>query len=199
MLPSPLVLVLATSLLTPPTPGSGGEAGAGTRPPPAAMRSPAGTAQHPSRAPRRPASAADTAGVWRWPLRPAPRVVHAFAAPAHPWAPGHRGVDLLGAPAQPVRAVAAGRVTHAGTVAGRGTVTVLHDDGVRSTIEPVAPRVRDGDRVSAGAVLGTLAPAPGHCAPATCLHLGALSGATYLDPLRLLSPPPVVLLPLGGR
>ena len=91
-------------------------------------------------------------------------------------------------------AAAAGRVTHAGVVAGRGTVTVLHAGGVRTTYEPVEAGVRTGDAVSSGQVIGVLQPGGSHCRG--CLHLGAVRGGLYLDPLRLLRPSRVVLLPL---
>lgn len=97
-----------------------------------------------------------------------------------------------------VLAVEAGTVTHAGQVAGRGTVTVEHHDGLRSTYEPVQAAVATGDRVEVGTVLGTLAPGTtGHCGAAPCLHLGARRADTYLDPVPLLMGGRVRLLPLG--
>jgi murein DD-endopeptidase MepM/ murein hydrolase activator NlpD len=95
-----------------------------------------------------------------------------------------------------VLAAASGVVTHVGVVAGRGTVTVLHANGVRTTYEPVLARVLRGEAVDAGQVLGVV-DGDSHCG--TCLHLGALRGRVYLDPMTLLSPRRVVLLPLGGR
>ncbi len=153
----------------------------------------------PDALPTRPSPAAPRAR-WRWPV-PDRLVVHPFDPPAQRWGRGHRGVDLAAATGARVRAVAGGVVVHAGRVAGRGTVTVAHPDGLRSTYEPVAPAVAAGDRVAAGAVVGLLeGPAgAGHCRPASCLHLGARGPAGYLDPLALLRTGPVVLLPLGHR
>lgn len=94
-----------------------------------------------------------------------------------------------------MRAVEAGVVSHVGVVAGRGTVTVLHRSGLRSTYEPVDAVVEVGQVVAQGQRLGTLAQG-GHCAPTACLHLGALRGATYLDPLTLLGSVRVRLLPM---
>jgi murein DD-endopeptidase MepM/ murein hydrolase activator NlpD len=123
-------------------------------------------------------------------------VARPFDAPAQPWAPGHRGVDLLAAPLRTVRAPAAGRVTFSGTVVDRGVLTITHDDGLRSSLEPVVPSVVVGQRVLAGQVVATVASTPGHCAPSTCLHWGLRRGETYLDPMRwLLDRGPVVLLP----
>jgi murein DD-endopeptidase MepM/ murein hydrolase activator NlpD len=141
-----------------------------------------------SRAPR---------GAWRWPLAPATEVVGPFRAPASAYGPGHRGVDLAAAPGQPVVAVAPGRVAHAGVVAGRGTVTVLHRSGIASTYEPVVVEVRAGQDVAAGERIGSVDRRLRHCTRGPCLHLGARRGRAYLDPLALLHAGPVVLLPLG--
>ncbi|QIM20449.1 peptidoglycan DD-metalloendopeptidase family protein [Phycicoccus sp. HDW14] len=137
---------------------------------------------------------------WRWPLAPRPVVVRPFDASASPWGPGHRGLDLAAAPGDVVRAVEAGTVTHAGVVAGRGTVTVTHADGLSSTYEPVAVSVTVGSWVAVGDALGTLeAVALPHCGAGRCLHLGARRPPVYLDPLPLLTGGGRVrLLPLGG-
>ena len=133
---------------------------------------------------------------WSWPLSPVPRVVRGFVRPASDWGPGHRGVDLAATAGQQVLAAGPGQVSHVGVVAGRGTVTVRHSGSLRTTYEPVTATVRRGDRVGAGSSLGVLSPSGGHCGGA-CLHLGALRGRVYLDPLVLLLGRRVVLLPLG--
>lgn len=132
---------------------------------------------------------------WEWPLAPLPRVVRPFDAPETRYAAGHRGIDLAGARGAAVLAVAAGTVTHSGTVAGRGTVTVRHRGGLASTYEPVEERVATGTTVAAGETLGTLG-SSAHCPADTCLHLGARLGEEYLDPLLLLTRARIVLLPL---
>ena len=134
--------------------------------------------------------------AWAWPLSPQPSVVRRFIAPESRWGAGHRGVDLAGQAGQPVHAVAAGSVSHVGVVAGRGTVSVLHPSGIRSTYEPVDPSVRVGQLVAQGTTLGVLAAAGSHCAPSACLHLGALRDQSYLDPLLLLVGGRVRLLPM---
>ncbi len=126
-------------------------------------------------------------GQWAWPLRPQPRVVRPFLRPPTRYGAGHRGVDLAGAAGQDVLAVEAGTVTHVGRIAGRSTVTVLHASGVRSTYEPVAAVVATGAAVRRGTVLGRLEQNGSHCDSATCLHLGALRGGDYLDPLVFLT------------
>ena len=96
---------------------------------------------------------ADPVGVW--PLRPRPEVVAGFDPPLDPWGSGHRGVDLLGAVRQPVRAALPGRVTFAGVLAGRGVVVVSHGD-TRTTYEPVTADASVGETVAAGGRLGRL-------------------------------------------
>lgn len=132
-----------------------------------------------------------------WPLAPRPRVVSGFAPPDSAYGAGHRGVDLAGRAGQTVRTAAAGRVSFAGTLAGRGVVVVRH--GVtRSTYEPVTASVQVGETVAAGQPIGTLQLASSHCSPAACLHWGLLEGEVYLDPLSLVGAGPVRLLPLLG-
>ncbi len=123
------------------------------------------------------------------------RVLRGFDLVLSPYAPGHRGVDLA-APGGRVMAAAAGTVTFAGPVAGRGVVVVEHRDGIRTEYEPVRPSVTVGAVVGRGTPLGQVAGRHPGCAPADCLHWGARRGATYLDPLLLLRPlGPVRLLP----
>lgn len=134
---------------------------------------------------------------YTWPLGPpAPVVVRPFVAPTHRFGPGHRGVDLAAVPGAPALAAAAGVVVFAGLLAGRGVVSVQHPDGLRTTYEPVRPAVRAGAMVARRDVLGAVAPGHGGC-PAACLHWGVRRDrTTYVDPLRLLAPPHVRLLPL---
>lgn len=129
-----------------------------------------------------------------WPLAPEPTVVRPFDPPAQTWGRGHRGVDLLGRPGQDVLAPGAGTVTHSGVIAGRGTVSVTHANGWRTTYEPVSDRLPRGTRVAAGQRLGSLD--AGHCAPRTCLHWGLVIGdRVYRDPLTLVERRRVILLP----
>ncbi|HET7476415.1 MAG TPA: M23 family metallopeptidase [Dermatophilaceae bacterium] len=135
-------------------------------------------------------------GGFDWPFQPRPALVRAFDLPAQPWLPGHRGVDLAAREGQPVLAAGTGRVSFSGVVAGRGVVTVTHSPTLRTTYEPVEGRVPVGVPVARGDPLGTVSSAAGHCAPATCLHWGAVSNGGYIDPLGLLRLLHPVLLPL---
>jgi hypothetical protein len=122
----------------------------------------------------------------RW-LPPVPgEVSRAFAySRADPFAPGaHRGIDLGARPGTVVRAACAGRVLHAGRVAGADAVVSLHCGGRRVSHLPLARvSVRTDSTVRAGAPLGTLA--PGHDG----LHLGVRRDGDpfgYEDPAGLL-------------
>lgn len=140
-------------------------------------------------------SASGTDG-WLWPLVPEPSVQRHFAPPDRQWLPGHRGVDLAAVVGQVVRAPAAGEVTFAGPLAGRGVVVVTHRGGLRSTLEPVAAAPPVGTTVGSGAPVGVVTDEVGHCTPETCLHWGVLRGRTYLDPLSFIGRRPIILLPL---
>jgi murein DD-endopeptidase MepM/ murein hydrolase activator NlpD len=135
------------------------------------------------------------AGVW--PLQPQPAVVADFDPPLSAYGPGHRGVDLAGTPGQQVRAAAPGRVTFAGSLAGRGVVVVDHGT-TRTTYQPVRAGVEVGALVAVGDAIGRLQRFGSHCAPKACLHWGLIEGENYLDPLTLVGSGPVRLLPFLG-
>ena len=119
-----------------------------------------------------------------WPLRPRPDVVRLFDAPSPDWNRGHRGVDLAGAPGQPVYAAAPGTVVFAGELAGRPLVSIAHPGGLRTSYEPVRPSVRVGQRVAAGEVLGELAAGHPGCAAAGLSALGSDVGTGVARRLR---------------
>lgn len=127
---------------------------------------------------------------------PAPLdLLRGFDPPAHTWLAGHRGVDLRSEIGAPIRAAGAGVVAFAGIVVDRPTVSIDHPIGIRTTYEPVTSALSRGDPVTAGTVIGYLAPGNGHCA-LDCLHWGARIGSReYLDPLRLLAPLRIRLYP----
>lgn len=138
---------------------------------------------------------------WTWPIGSAadpPPVVARFDPPAQPWLAGHRGVDLSAPGGTPVRAAGDGLVVFAGPLAGRGVVSIAHPGGIRTSYEPVLAAVTTGTVVGRGAVIGTVATwssAHRACTGASCLHWGARVGGRYVDPLGLLAPAPVRLLP----
>lgn len=125
--------------------------------------------------------------VYDWPTGAPADVERGFDRPAMRWSTGHRGVDLGVAPGAPVLAAADGVVAFAGSVAGRGVISIDHADGIRTTYEPVVPALPRSAVVRMGEVIGHLDDSAGHCAPASCLHWGARRGGDdYLDPLSLL-------------
>ncbi|MGW1912593.1 murein hydrolase activator EnvC family protein [Streptomyces sp. NPDC002076] len=154
-------------------------------------------------APAPPPQAPVPAIARTWPVGVRPLVLRGWEPPATVYGPGHRGVDLAAPAGSPVRAVAPGRVSFAGRVAGKGVVSVeLTGTDLRTTYEPVSALVRQGDEVTAGQTVGTVEATASHCA-ASCVHWGLRRGTTYLDPLSLLPPwllhrgPPRLLPVLG--
>jgi murein DD-endopeptidase MepM/ murein hydrolase activator NlpD len=152
--------------------------------------------------PRVPAPAGADAGAavptgsrWSWPVVAPHPIVRPYAAPANPYAAGHRGVDIGAAVGTRVMAPADGIVHFAGFVVDRPLLSIAHAGGVLSSFEPVQPLVETGDRVVRGQVIGVLL--AGHCAT-SCLHLGARVGGEYVNPLLFLGEVPrAVLLPMG--
>src|SRR4051795_4895717 len=130
-------------------------------------------------------------GAGRWRARGDP-AVRPTGQPICGRAPG---VDLAGPPGSPVLAAGDGVVAFAGMVAGRPLVSIDHADGLRTTYEPVHPSVGAGQAVARGSPVGTLAAGHAGCPSPACLHWGLRRGETYLDPLTLLRPPEVRLLP----
>jgi murein DD-endopeptidase MepM/ murein hydrolase activator NlpD len=142
-----------------------------------------------------PAGAAPPSAPWAWPLAGDPAVTRPFHPPPHPYAAGHRGADLAGVAGAPVLAAGAGVVAFAGMVAGRPVISVQHAAGLRTTYEPVQPTVAAGQVVARGSPLGVLVAGHPGCPVEACLHWGLRRGEVYLDPLALLRPPRVRLLP----
>lgn len=133
-------------------------------------------------------------GAWSWPVSPPFGIVRPYAAPAHAYGPGHRGIDIAVRGATSVRAPDDGVVAFAGRVVDRGVVTIDHGDGVVSTLEPVEASVAAGARVARGEIVGELG-VGGHT-ESGALHLGARLNGEYLNPLVLLGAMPrAVLLP----
>lgn len=139
---------------------------------------------------------------WIWPF-PAARITRAYLAPAHEYAPGHRGIDLEALVtdsidgADAVLAPASGVVAFAGEVAGRPLITVDHRGGLVTTLEPVQTSLLPGSTVEQGTPVGVLA-SGGHAMAGT-LHFGVRLDGEYINPLLLLDGVPrAVLLPCCG-
>ena len=139
-----------------------------------------------------PAASGAAAG-WSWPVDG--EVITPYRNGADPYAGGqHRGIDIAAAVGTGVRAAAAGTVTFSGTAGSSGlTVAVRTADGRFDTsyLHLAALSVAKGDRVAAGARLGTVGTSGKRSAAAPHLHFGvreAGSRHAYRDPLSLLPP-----------
>ena len=200
----PAVAGPAVTARTVPGPGREPPPGAdGVPPPPGGGPAPEGRPDGagPAPAPPRPSGAGIPApgADYAWPLLPPPAVTAVFRKPAFRYGRGHRGADLAGAPGQAVLVAREGVVVFAGRIAGRGVVSVDHPDGLRSTYEPVTAAVVAGARLAGGDPVGTLEPGHTGCPVAACLHWGVRrERLDHLDPLVLLRPPRVRLLPWEG-
>jgi murein DD-endopeptidase MepM/ murein hydrolase activator NlpD len=132
-------------------------------------------------------------GSWAWPVASPHPIVRPFIAPATPYGPGHRGIDIESTGAE-VFAPSSGVVSFAGDVAGRPVLAIRHPGGLVSSLEPVSSTVAAGAAVSRGELVGTLL--PGHCARAPCVHFGVRLDGEYVSPLNYLGGVPrAVLLP----
>jgi murein DD-endopeptidase MepM/ murein hydrolase activator NlpD len=137
-----------------------------------------------------PPAAGPAYGTYDWPVHGP--VIRPFEAPAGPFGPGHRGIDISAPVGTTVRAAADGVVAFAGPVAGGRYVSIDHPDGVRTTYSWLTDiAVRAGDPVRRGEPVGASGLGhPGVGPPH--LHFGARYGGTYLDPLLLLGSGSVV-------
>jgi len=145
----------------------------------------------------RPAAEARTLGPavpWSWPVAGPHPVLRPFQAPEHRWSPGHRGIDVAAPVGGAVTAPDDGVVHFAGTVVDRPVLSLRHDGGVLSSLEPVVSELSAGDAVTRGQVVGILV--AGHGCVAECVHLGARIDGEYVSPLMMLGEGrPSVLLP----
>lgn len=122
-----------------------------------------------------PTGAQDDEAVHRPPVE-AP-VVDPFRAPAGPYGAGNRGLTYDLAPDTAVRASGRGTVVFAGQVGGTLHVTVLHEDGIRTSYSFLASiAVARGQAVTAGARVGTAGAG---------FHFGARTPDAYIDPALL--------------
>ena len=118
-------------------------------------------------------------GCWTMPVDGV--VVDVFRPPACRWCAGNRGLEFSTPLGSPVRAVADGRVTYVGSVAGRDHVVIALDGAPglwRVTFAGTRGEgLSRGDRVSAGDRLGVTT---------GVFHLGWRVGSLYVDPTRML-------------
>jgi murein DD-endopeptidase MepM/ murein hydrolase activator NlpD len=123
-----------------------------------------------------PIGVADAGACWPPPVD-AP-ITDLFRPPTCTWCPGNRGIEYGTSRGAPVRAVATGRVSYAGSIAGTVYVVIRHGDGRRVTYGNLLGESFDvGDLVVRGQIIGR---AGGR------LHLGVRDGERYVDPARFI-------------
>ena len=145
-----------------------------------------------------PASALE---VWRVPLDK-PILVNEFRQPNADWSAGHRGVDYLVNDGESVFASHSGVVSFNGIVVNRSVLSIRHENGLISSIEPVCGLLPAETRVETGALVGQVCNSPfyqSHCGQRLCLHFSLRSPNGYLSPLvKIGGLSPSRLKPWGG-
>lgn len=122
-------------------------------------------------------------------------VLRLASIPLPNWKSGHRGLDLK-APSGEIVAPAAGTVSFVGWVVDRPVVSIVHANGLVTSLEPVTAEVVKGQKVRQGERVGTVDPTAAHCPKATCVHWGLRLNGNYVNPLDYLEGfGPVKLLP----
>lgn len=146
------------------------------------------------------------ASPWNPPLESPVRLVNQYRQPNSDYSAGHRGVDYLVQPGQPVMAPADGAVWFAGRVAQRPVLSLQHQGGLLTEFEPVCTDLSKGEAVFAGQQIGFVCPANTdyvpHCTAANCLHFSLRSQGQYLSPLIFiggLNPSRLLAMPAGAR
>lgn len=107
-------------------------------------------------------------------------------------------MDLKAIVGAPVTAPADGVVSYVGFVVDRPVISIRHDQGLVTSLEPVDSTLAVGDTVVRGQTVGVVADAQRHCGQKACVHWGLRLNGTYVDPLDYLEGfGPIGLLPVG--
>ncbi|WP_246858051.1 MULTISPECIES: M23 family metallopeptidase [unclassified Corynebacterium] len=129
------------------------------------------------------------------------KITHGFDPPKKKWLAGHRGVDLAATVGQDIYAAQDGVIAFVGIVAGTPVLSIDHNDGIRTTYQPIDvtnPDISQGTVIQAGQVIGKLSPVG--ISHGQGLHWGARTGKdTYINPLSLLGAPVIRLKPLSNQ
>jgi len=145
-----------------------------------------------------PASASES---WIVPVAK-PKLVRQFLQPSTDWSAGHRGVDYLVTLGEQVFAPHEGEISFSGLVVNRSVVSIRHENGLVTSVEPICPIVVADDLVKTGQVIGTVCFPDNyrsHCGLDTCLHFSMRTPNGYLSPLvKLGGLSPSRLKPWGG-
>ena len=130
-------------------------------------------------------SDAQAAEKWQVPVEK-PTLMRDFLQPSADWSSGHRGVDYLVAEDQPVFATSSGTIRFSGRLVNRSVVSISHQNGLVSTVEPVCSPLQKGKSIEAGELLGYVCSDQdyfSHCGVKLCLHFGLKNDNGYLSPL----------------
>src|SRR5436309_2854501 len=101
----------------------------------------------------------------------------------NPYAAGHRADNIAAPIGTPVRASADGVISFAGNVVGNLSVTVDHDNGIKTSYSYLGTIVaRRNQRVARGDVVGTVGPGHDASLPPN-VQLSARRNGVYFDPL----------------
>lgn len=123
-----------------------------------------------------PGTVVSAARCWRAPVD-AP-VSDPYRQPACRWCPGNRGIAYGTPRGAAVFAVATGRVTFAGSVAGTEFVVIRDASGLLATYGNVAGnRIKRGDLVISGVQIGSTLGA---------FHFGVRAEGRYIDPTPMI-------------
>jgi len=113
---------------------------------------------------------------WRAPVLAS--VSDPYREPACRWCPGNRGIEYDTPAGAPVLAVATGRVTFVGSVAGTEYLVVRLATGLRVTYGNISSdRIERGDLVIRGVRVGSAAGA---------FHFGVRDRGRYIDPTPMI-------------
>ena len=114
-------------------------------------------------------------------------LVTSYRAPETAYGSGHRGVDYQVTLGQAVFAPAAATVSFVGKVVNRQVLSLLHQDNIVSSYEPVCSLLPVGQEVAAGELVAEVCEADQdyvqHCADTFCLHFSTRTDGEYLSPL----------------
>ena len=131
---------------------------------------------------------ASASSLWQVPIAK-PVLVQEFRQPNADWSAGHRGVDYSVKSGQRVFAPHEGIVTFSGLVVDRNLLSIRHQNGRITSLEPVCSAKTKGTAVTTGEVIGTVCFGEryvSHCLPRLCLHFSVRTENGYLSPLMVL-------------
>ena len=114
-------------------------------------------------------------------------VIQHYRQSETPYTEGHRGVDYEVALAQGVFAPADATVHFVGTVVNRQLISLSHEGQLLSSFEPVCSRLKKGESVQKGQLIGEVCEGDEtyqpHCERRICLHFSIRRDGEYLSPL----------------